>query len=152
MSNENRLLGGSSPIGDPTLPLVSMPRLCRACAGSCLCSSRAWHGRALLPRLQLSYGAITAVSAGSSAREQESWCSPGLHGALHPARLILCMGTVMQQMKWFYLKDTAAFQKVANAFSELLGYTFQTPKLHKSPEKMQVSQREILEPLQTFCQ
>lgn len=62
------------------------------------------------------------------------------------------MGTVMQQMKWFYLKDTAAFQKVANAFSELLGYTFQTPKLHKSPEKMQVSQREILEPLQTFCQ
>lgn len=84
--------------------------------------------------------------------QQESWCSPGLHGALHPARLVLCMGTVMQQMKWFYRKDTAAFQKVENAFSELLSYTFQTPKLHKSPEKMQVSQREILEPLQTFCQ
>ena len=69
-----------------------------------------------------------------------------------PTRLVLCKGMLMQQMKWFFCKDTAAFQKVANAFSELLSYTFQTPKLHKSPEKMQVSQREILEPLQTFCQ
>lgn len=152
MSNENRLLGGSSPIGDRTLLLVSMPHLCRACAGSCLCLSRAWHGRALLPHLQLSYGTITAVSAGSTAQQHKSWCSPGVHGALHSESLILCMRTVMQQMKWFYHKDTAVFQKVANAFSELLSYTFQTPKLHKSPEKMQVSQREILEPLQTFCQ
>lgn len=71
---------------------------------------------------------------------------------LRPTRLVLCKGVLMQQMKYLFCKDTAAFQKVANAFSESLSYTFQTPKLHKSPEKMQVSQREILEPLQTFCQ
>lgn len=135
---------GTSSIHDPTLLPVFPCPVSTDCSGQVLAHADVCPrpGRAEPHCLQ----AISVLGARQGSRRG----GHPLRG--HPARLDLCKGMLVQQMKRFFCKDTASFQKVANAFYKLFSYRFQTPKLHKSLEKMQVSQRGILEPLQTFCQ
>lgn len=97
-------------------------------------------------------GRHSCVCSSTAPGQQEGQVSSEGTRGVTPSKPCPLPGDVDAADEVVFCKDTAAFQKVANAFAELLSYTFQTPKLHKSPEKMQVSQREILEPLQTFCQ